>query len=79
MKFSSVNICACYQGLGHFSVDGANLQMQTHLEPNIYTFITNCQNCGIFVMWKEQKYTKEAGFGTLEKLMSGHFNGEHYN
>ena len=30
-EFSCGHICACYKGLGHFHLDGANLQMQTHL------------------------------------------------
>ena len=29
-EFSSGNICDCYYGLGHFHIDGVNLQMQTH-------------------------------------------------
>ena len=38
-EFSSGHICACYQDLEHFNLDGANLQMQTHLVPK-----TNCWN-----------------------------------
>ena len=34
-EFSSGHICICYLGLGHFHLDGANLQMQTHLVPKI--------------------------------------------
>ena len=34
-EFSSGHICACTQGLGHFNLDGTNLQMQTHLVPKI--------------------------------------------
>ena len=34
-EFSSGNVCACYKGLGHFHLDGANVQMQTHLVPKI--------------------------------------------
>ena len=34
-EFSSGHICACYLGLGHFHLDGANFQMQTHLVPKI--------------------------------------------
>ena len=34
-EFSSGHICACYQGLGHFHLDDANLQIQTHLVPKI--------------------------------------------
>ena len=33
--FSSGNNCACCSGLGHFHLDGANLQMQTHLVSKI--------------------------------------------
>ena len=34
-EFSSGHICAFHLGLGHFHLDGANLQMQTHLVPKI--------------------------------------------
>ena len=34
-EFLSGHIRACYQGLGHFHLDGAHLQMQTHLVPKI--------------------------------------------
>ena len=34
-EFSSGHICACYWGLGHFHLDGANLQTQTHLVSKI--------------------------------------------
>ena len=34
-EFSSGNICDCYYGLGHFHIDGVNLQMQTHLVSKI--------------------------------------------
>ena len=30
-EFSSGHICACYLGLGHFHLDGANFKIQTHL------------------------------------------------
>ena len=30
-----IPICACFLGLGHFHLEGANLQIQTHLEPKI--------------------------------------------
>ena len=33
--FSSGHICACYFGLGHYHLDGANLRMQTHLVSKI--------------------------------------------
>ena len=29
-EFSSGHICVCYKGLGHFHLDGENLQMQNH-------------------------------------------------
>ena len=44
-EFSSGHICACYQDLGHFHLDGANLQMQTHLVPK-----TNCWNDEAFAI-----------------------------
>ena len=35
-RFSSGHICACYQVLGHYHLDGANLQtIETHLVPKI--------------------------------------------
>ena len=34
-EFSSGHIYACYLGLGHFHLDSAYLQMQTHLVPKI--------------------------------------------
>ena len=34
-EFSSGHICACYEGLGHFHLDGVNLQMQTHFVSKI--------------------------------------------
>ena len=34
-EFPSGRISACYEGLGHFQLDGANLQMQTHLVSKI--------------------------------------------
>ena len=34
-EFSSGHICDCYKGLEHFHLDGAYLQMQTHLVPKI--------------------------------------------
>ena len=30
-EFSNRHICACYLGLGHFHLDGANFKIQTHL------------------------------------------------
>ena len=35
IEFSSRHFCACYLGLGHFHLYGANLLMQTHLVPKI--------------------------------------------
>ena len=34
-EFSSGHICAYYSELGNFHLDGAFLQMQTHLVPKI--------------------------------------------
>ena len=46
-EFSSGHICACYQDLEHFNLDGANLQMQTHLVPKLIVGMTRPFEQGI--------------------------------
>ena len=55
-KFSSGHIFACYKGLGHYHLDGANLQMQTHLVP---------KNAAKIFIFLQQAYYSQIGFIVL--------------
>ena len=67
-EFSSGQICACYLGLGHFHLYGANLQMQTHLVPKVIH-----QNLGI-ILW--QSITAQNSFIALALYVCRSANSE---
>ena len=52
-EFSSGHICACYDELGHFHLDDANLQMQTHL-------VSKIMHQNLAVILQQFKYSKNS-------------------